>query len=251
MRRHALFSYVIPMPQNNPYIRQISLVGEAGQNALKRATVFIAGAGGIGSPVAFYLASAGVGTIRIADMDTIDVSNMNRQILHPASRIGKNKALSAKETLEAQNPACNVEALTEKIDDASVRGLIGNADLIVDCLDNFKTRYVLNRAAVSLRKPLLHGAVSGYSGQLTLIIPGRTPCLSCIFPHAETTQSTSAIGAACGVVGSLQALEAIRVLTGTPTLAGNLLVYDGMTNSLTTFDMKKSKRCPVCGEKTI
>ncbi|HJJ35638.1 MAG TPA: HesA/MoeB/ThiF family protein [Methanocorpusculum sp.] len=240
------------MPQNNDtYIRQIPLIGEAGQAALDRATVFIAGAGGLGSPVAFYLASAGIGTIRIADMDAVDISNLNRQILHAKNRIGENKAESAKKTIEAYNPSCTVETFTEKIDDTSVVRMIGNADLIIDCLDNFETRYVLNRAALSLNKPLLHGAVAGYNGQLTLVIPGKTPCLSCIFPHAETASSPAVLGAPCGIIGSMQALEAIRALTGNPTLAGKLLIYDGMANTLSTFDVKKSSRCPVCGEKTI
>ncbi|HJJ55071.1 MAG TPA: HesA/MoeB/ThiF family protein [Methanocorpusculum sp.] len=240
------------MPQNNDtYIRQIPLIGNVGQTALSRATVFIAGAGGLGSPVALYLAAAGVGTIRIADMDTVDRSNLNRQILHPENHIGISKAESAKKTIEAYNPACYVDAFTEKIEDGSIIHLIGNADLIIDCLDNFETRYVLNRAALSLNKPLLHGAVAGYSGQLTLIVPGKTPCLSCIFPHAETASAPAVLGATCGIIGSMQALEAIRVLTGTPTLAGKLLIYDGMTNSLSTFEVKKSSRCPVCREKTI
>lgn len=239
------------MPNNDTYTRQLPLIGEAGQAALSQATVFIAGAGGLGSPVALYLASAGVGSLRIADLDIIDKSNLNRQILHHADRVGTSKVESAKLTLEAHNPDCHIEIFNEKIDDDSILRMIGNADLIIDCLDNFETRYVLNRAALRLNKPLLHGAVASYSGQLTLIVPGKTPCLSCIFPHAESTKSPAVLGATCGIIGSLQALEAIRVLLGTPTLAGKLLIYDGMANSLSTFDVKKSKRCPVCREKTI
>ena len=233
------------------YIRQIPLVGEDGCRKLADATVFIAGAGGLGSPVAFYLAASGVGHIRIADMDSVDASNLNRQILHPESKVGCSKALSAKETLEAFNSDCQVDAFTEKIDDASADNLIGDADLILDCLDNFEARYVLNRAALRLNKPLLHAAVSGYTGQLTLIIPGHTPCLSCIFPKAESVQSPPALGAACGVVGSLQALEAVRYLTGNPTLAGKLLLYDGAANAINTFSVKKSSRCRECGGENI
>ncbi|HJJ39315.1 MAG TPA: HesA/MoeB/ThiF family protein, partial [Methanocorpusculum sp.] len=218
----------------NRYIRQIPLIGESGCRKLADATVFIAGAGGLGSPAAYYLAASGAGHIRIADMDTVDTSNLNRQILHPESRLGKSKAESAKETLKAFNSACQIEAFTEKIDDASVDKLIGNSDVILDCLDNFEARYVLNRAALRLNKPLLHAAVSGYTGQLTLIIPKETPCLSCIFPKAESVQSPPALGAACGVIGSLQALEAVRYLTGARTLAGKLLLYDGAANSINT-----------------
>lgn len=231
----------------NRYLRQIPLIGDEGCRMLQGSTVFIAGAGGLGSPAALYLASAGIGTIRIADPDAVEESNLNRQILHSESRIGENKALSAKKSIEALNGGCCVEAFPEKITDASVLRLIGDADIIIDCLDNFEARYVLNRAALQQGKPLLHAAVSGYSGQLTLIVPGKTPCLECIFPHASTTESSPAIGAACGVVGSLQALEAVRVLTGNPTLAGKLLLYDGASNTINTFSVKKSERCPVCG----
>lgn len=238
------------MSHPNSYIRQIPLIGLSGQKALENATVFIAGAGGLGSPVALYLTSAGIGNLRIADMDTINDSNMNRQILHPPSRIGTPKAASAQKTLALQNPDCHIETFSERIDDSTVETLIGDADLIIDCLDNFETRYTLNRAALRLGKPLLHGAVAGYSGQITLIIPEKTPCLSCIFPHAKTTASPAILGATCGVVGSLQALEAIRVLTGTETLAGKLLIYDGKENTLNTFAVKKSKRCNVCTQNT-
>ncbi|MDO5845604.1 MAG: HesA/MoeB/ThiF family protein [Methanocorpusculum sp.] len=232
------------------YARQLPLIGAAGQEALAGAVVFVAGAGGLGSPVSLYLAEAGVGTLRIADLDVIEESNLNRQILHPEDRIGRPKAASAKQTLEALNPAYRVEAFAEKIDEASVLRLVGGADLIVDCMDNFAARYVLNRAAIALGIPLLHGAVAGYSGQLTLVVPGKTPCLSCIFPHAETTQKTPVLGAVAGVVGSLQALEAVRYLTGEPTLAGKLLIYDGAANTLDTFAVKKSPRCPDCGGGT-
>lgn len=235
----------------NRYIRQIPLIGEDGCRKLADATVFIAGAGGLGSPVAYYLAASGIGHIRIADMDRVDTSNLNRQILHPESRIGENKAVSAKETLDAFNSECQIEAFTEKIDDASADKLIGDADLILDCLDNFEARYVLNHAALRMSTPLLHAAVSGYTGQITLIIPGRTPCLSCIFPKAESVKSPPALGAACGVVGSLQALEAVRYLTGKATLAGKLLLFDGAANSINTFSVKKSPRCRECGGENI
>ncbi|MCQ2377158.1 MAG: HesA/MoeB/ThiF family protein [Methanocorpusculum sp.] len=235
----------------NRYIRQLPLIGEDGCRKLADATVFIAGAGGLGSPVAYYLAASGIGHIRIADMDRVDTSNLNRQILHPESRIGENKAVSAKETLDAFNSECQIEAFTEKIDDASADKLIGDADLILDCLDNFEARYVLNRAALRMSTPLLHAAVSGYTGQITLIIPGCTPCLSCIFPKAESVKSPPALGAACGVVGSLQALEAVRYLTGKATLAGKLLLFDGAANSINTFSVKKSPRCRECGGENI
>ena len=231
------------------YIRQIPLIGEDGQKKLKGATVFIAGAGGLGSPVSVYLAEAGVGCIRIADMDTVDESNLNRQILHPAERIGMSKADSAKKTLQALNPDCRVEAFTEKITGDSVERLAGDADLIVDCMDNFEARYVMNQFSQERGIALLHGGVAGYSGQVTLIIPGVTPCLSCIFPNAVSTSQTPVIGAYAGVIGSIQAGEAVKYLIGKPTLAGKLLIYDGAVNSMDIFSVKKNPKCTVCGAK--
>ncbi len=230
------------------YVRQIPLIGEDGQQKLGDATVFIAGAGGLGSPVALYLAEAGVGEIRIADLDVVEESNLNRQILHPAERLGMAKAESAAQTISAYNPECRVQAFAERIDAESVFRMAEGADLIIDCMDNFETRYVLNEASQKLKIPLLHGAVTGYSGQITLVIPGETPCLSCIFPKAETTASAPIIGASAGVVGSMQALEAVRFLTGKPTLAGKLLLYDGAANAVDIFSVKKSPRCVVCRE---
>lgn len=231
------------------YIRQIPLIGEEGQKKLRDSVVFIAGAGGLGSPVSIYLAAAGVGTIRIADADCVDESNLNRQILHTVDRIGEKKVLSAKRTLEALNPVCCVEAFDSRIDDSTVAELAGDADLIIDCLDNFEARYCLNRFSQESGVPLLHGAVSGSSGQISLIIPEKTPCLSCIFPHAESAQSPSILGAHAGVVGCLQAVEAIKYLTGRPSLAGKLLLYDGESCSIDIFSMKKNPKCPACGGK--
>ena len=235
---------------NERYIRQESLLGKGGQAALRNSSVFIAGAGGLGSPAAFYLVSAGVGQIRIADMDVLELSNMNRQILHTTDRIGMSKAESAKKTLAALDPECSVTAFTEKIDEDSVRHLVGDADIIVDCMDNFAARYVLNRFAVDEGLPLMHGAVAGFTGQATLVIPGKTPCLSCIFPEAKTTEKTPVLGPTAGVIGSIEAGEVVKYLTGTgTTLAGKLLIYDGGVNSMETFSVKKSPRCPVCANK--
>ena len=230
------------------YARQIPLIGEDGQRRLAESTVFIAGAGGLGSPVSMYLAEAGVGEIRIADLDVIEESNLNRQILHPASRLGMLKAESAVQTLSALNPECRVVSFAEKIDADSVFWMADGADLIIDCMDNFETRYILNEASKKLNIPLLHGAVTGFSGQITLVVPDETPCLSCIFPKVGPSSSAPILGAAAGVVGSMQALEALRFLTGKPTLAGKLLLYDGVSNSVDIFSVKKSSRCPVCGK---
>ena len=232
---------------NERYVRQVPLLGETGQKKLHDTTVFIAGAGGLGSPASMYLAAAGIGSIRICDLDVIELSNMNRQILHTEDRIGTSKAESAKKTLESLNPDCSVTALSEKIDETSVLRLIGDAEFIVDCMDNFSARFALNKAALDLGIPLMHGAVSGFTGQATLVVPGKTPCLSCMFQNANTTTKTPVIGAAAGVIGSIEAAEVIKHLTGTGnTLAGRLLLYDGAQNSMEVFTVKKSPRCPVC-----
>lgn len=230
------------------YQRQISIIGDEGQRRLNDSTVFIAGAGGLGSPAAFYLAAAGVGKIRVADSDLVEVTNLNRQILHTSERIGMPKVLSAKKTLETLNPEIHVEAFHEVIDEKSVQRLIGDSDIIVDAMDNFSARYVLNKAAFDLHIPLMHGAVSGFSGQATLIIPNKTPCLSCIFPKAETSVTQPILGTTAGVIGSIQAEEVIKYLTDTgETLAGKLLLWDGKVNQMDLFTVKKSTQCCVCG----
>ena len=232
---------------NERYVRQTSLLGEGGQEKLEDATVFIAGAGGLGSPASMYLASAGIGHIRICDLDVIELSNLNRQILHTEERLGTSKAESAKKTLELLNPECQVTAFTEMIDESSVRRLVGNADIIVDCMDNFAARFILNKAALELDIPLMHGAVAGFTGQATLVIPRQTACLSCIFQNAKTTAKTPVLGATAGVIGSIQAGEVVKHLTGVGgTLAGKLLLFDGMENTMEIFTVKKSPRCPMC-----
>lgn len=230
------------------YDRQIPLIGEDGQRALKNSTVFTAGAGGLGSPVLLYLAAAGIGRIRISDFDLVDESNLNRQILHFSSRVGMSKSKSAKKTIEALNSDCEVCAFSEKIDDSTIKKSVGDADVIVDCVDNFESRYVLNRFALENDIPLVHGAVSGFSGQVTTIIPKITPCLSCIFPNAVTEKSAPVLGWTAGVIGCIEAGEVIKLLTGAETLAGRLLIYDGKSNTIDTFSVKKNPHCKVCGD---
>ncbi|HJK47386.1 MAG TPA: HesA/MoeB/ThiF family protein [Methanocorpusculum sp.] len=232
---------------NERYLRQIPVIGDDGQKKLEEATVFLAGCGGLGSPVAFYLAAAGVGHLRIADCDVVEETNLNRQILHRPDRIGMPKAASAKLTLEAFNPDIDVTAFSAFIDRNTVRRMIGDADIIVDAMDNFSARYILNEISQTLDIPLMHGGVAGLTGQVTLIIPRKTACLSCIFPDAKTTTVTPILGAAAGVIGSIQAEETIKYLTGTgDTLAGKLLLWDGAVNRMDVFSVKKSRRCPVC-----
>ena len=192
------------------YSRQIRLFGEAGQEKLKRTSVFIAGAGGLGSIVSFYMAAAGFGKIRIVDCDSVDLSNLNRQILHASRDVGRDKSLSAYETLTGINPEITVEALVETISEDNIGSLLQGSDLIMDAMDNFPTRYLLNRAAFDRKIPLFHGAISGYQGQATTIIPGKTACLRCIFPRAPPASIFPALGSTCGVIGSIQVTEAVK-----------------------------------------
>ena len=196
------------------YSRQIRLFGEEGQEKLKRTSVFIAGAGGLGSAVSIYLAAAGFGRIVIVDCDRVELSNLNRQILHASSDVGRPKADSAYETLAGINPEIKVEALVEIISEDSINGLLQGCDLIMDAMDNFPTRYLLNRAALQRKIPLFHGAISGYQGQAATIIPGKTACLSCIFPRAPPAATFPALGSTCGVIGSIQVTEAVKYVTG-------------------------------------
>lgn len=233
------------------YHRQIIFPGwgPEAQEKLKETTVFIAGAGGLGSPVSIYLAVAGVGTLRICDYGEPELSNLNRQILHDDSRIGMNKALSAKQTLERLNPDIRVEIRTDRIDDDTVEGIIGEVDLIVDCLDNFDTRHVLNRYCLNANIPLIHGGVFGMNGQITFIHPPETPCLWCIQPGSPPPVLFPIVGATAGVIGSLQALEAIKYLSGVGTvLKSNLLVWDGAAMDFMLLPQKKNPACPVCGD---
>jgi len=172
------------------YTRQMIMDkwGEETQQRLKTSTVFIAGAGGLGSPVSIYLTVAGIGNIRICDFDSPDWSNLNRQILHNHGRIGTNKALSAKQTLNELNPHVTVTAITDKIVAENVDDLVGDAALIVDCMDNFPTRYLLNESAIRKRIPLVFGSIWGMEGQLSFLSPPETPCLKCMFPEAPPAE---------------------------------------------------------------
>jgi len=233
------------------YHRQmlISGWGEAGQRRLKGATVFVAGAGGLGSPVAMYLAVAGVGRIVLCDFDSPELSNLNRQILHSDSRIGVNKAESGKMTLTQLNPRIEVVALGAKIEEGTVDDLVGDADIIADCMDNFPTRYVLNECAVRRGIPFVHASIWGLEGKLTFIHTPQTPCLKCIFPAAPPREVFPVLGATPGTVGCLEAMEVIKHLTGIgETLKGRLLVWCGDEMEFMVYPVVRNPHCPVCGE---
>jgi adenylyltransferase/sulfurtransferase len=186
------------------YKRQIMLFGDEGQELLKNAHIFVAGAGGLGSPVSLYLAVAGVGTLTVVDMDEVDQSNLNRQILHYDCDIGRKKTASAEEKLHAINPDIRIRIIDTTIEEENVAGLVDKADGIVDAMDNYLTRYLLNDVAIKKKIPLFHGAVCGFYGQATTIIPGQTACLACIFPKAPPKEVFPVIGVTPGIIGTVR-----------------------------------------------
>ena len=223
--------------------------GEDGQEKVKQATVFIAGAGGLGSPVSIYLAAAGVGRLRICDCGEPELSNLNRQVLHSDADIGKNKALSARETIANINPHVTVEALPEKIVKETVADLVGDAQIIVDCMDNFPTRHILNEYAYTKGLPFVHAGVFGMSGQLTFIHTPDTPCLYCVFPGSPPPEIFPIVGATAGVIGTLEVLETLKYLTGKGSLIKNrMLFWDGELMNFHEIAIQKDPNCIVCGK---
>ena len=233
--------------ESQRYERQVRIFGKEGQEELKRSVVFVAGAGGLGSAVSIYLAAAGIGHLIVVDGDMVEKSNLNRQIIHGTKDISRPKAVSAKEALQELNPEIQVDAIEEFIDEDNLMELARNADLIVDALDDFSARYLLNEAALAKNVPLFHGAISGYNGQATTIIPGKTACLRCVFPRALPKRTSPALGATCGVIGSIQALEVVKYLTISGDLLENrLLIWDGIRAKMDEIAIEKNPECPHC-----
>jgi adenylyltransferase/sulfurtransferase len=235
------------------YQRQMMLDGwgEETQKKLKNATAFVAGAGGLGSPTSIFLAAAGIGTITICDYDVVALSNLNRQILHDHTTVNIEKAVSAERTLNRVNNRIRVEAVCKKITEDNVEELVGDSDVILDCLDNFPTRYLLAETAVKKNIPFIHGSVWGLEGRLTFIHVPETPCLKCLFPEAPPKETFPILGVTAGVIGSLQAAEAIKYLTGIgKNIKSKLLVWDGMRVFFKQFELSKDPDCPVCNEVT-
>ena len=234
------------------YDRQIIMpgFGEEGQEKLKRAKVVVAGCGGLGSPVSVYLAAAGVGTIRLIDHDKVELSNLNRQILHWDKDIGRGKAKSAAEKLKQLNKEVNIEAIDETITEANISRLIDGFDLIVDAMDNMPSRYLLNKAAIEGNIPFFHGAVYGLEGRVMTIIPGKTACLRCIYHGLMPQEKFPVMGVTPAVIASIQATEVIKYVVGIGKLLANrLLVYDGLNMKFTEMTVKKDPDCEHCGYK--
>jgi molybdopterin-synthase adenylyltransferase len=232
------------------YDRQLCMegIGEGGQERLKQAHVFLAGAGGLGSIVAMLLASAGVGRIRIVDDGVVELSNLNRQILYGTEDLGKPKTACAKRILENLNPHVKIEALSETIQEANVDKLVGSCDIIIDALDNYAARYLLNRVAFQRRISLVHGAVEEFRGQATTLTPGKTICLECLVPAPPQQRTQAVLGATCGVIASIQAGEAVKHMVGIGgQIENRLLVWDGLEGEMESFRMERNPACPLCG----
>ena len=232
------------------YDRQIMLteIGEAGQEKLKSARVLVAGAGGLGSPICVYLAAAGVGMIRVVDHDTVDLSNLNRQVLHWNRDVGRRKVDSAGEKLEKLNPDITLDVLAETISEENILQLMEDVDLVVDAMDNLPTRYLLNKTAIALGIPFFHGGVYGFEGRAMTVIPGEGACLRCMYRGEIPEEKFPVIGVAPGVIGCIQATEVIKYILGIGDLLINtLLVYDGLSLEFSKFKVQRNPDCDHCG----
>lgn len=239
------------------YSRHIILpeVGGKGQKKLLRAKVFIIGAGGLGCPVGYYLAAAGVGTIGIIDNDTVEMSNLQRQIAHSTKTLGLPKVDSAKATFEALNPDVNVVGIKDRISKDNILDLVKDYDVVVDGSDNFPTRYLVNDACVLLGKPLVSGAILRFEGQVTTIVPGEGHCYRCLFEEmppaglVPSCQEAGVIGAIPGIVGSLQAIEVFKLILGKgEVLRNTLLIFDALKTTFRRVKVPKNPNCPICGD---
>jgi sulfur-carrier protein adenylyltransferase/sulfurtransferase len=247
---------VLTPEQRTRYHRHLLLpeVGEEGQQHLLESKVLLLGAGGLGSPAALYLAAAGVGTLGIVDMDVVDASNLQRQILHNVDRIGERKVDSAKKTLTQLNPDVDVVTYDVRLGADNILDAIDGYDVVVDGTDNFPTRYLLNDASLLKRIPVVHGSIFRFEGQVTVFKPYEGPCYRCLLPEppppelAPSCAEAGVLGVLPGIVGSIQALEAIKLVLnlGDP-LVGRLLAYDALEESFRTFKVRRDPTCPTCG----
>ncbi len=233
------------------YDRQIMInhFGEKGQEKLKKSRVLIAGAGGLGSAAAYYLTAAGVGALRIVDNDQVDLSNLNRQILHWDPDIDRLKVESAKEKLSKLNPWIDLDIRKDEINAETLPELMKGCDLVLDGLDNFPTRYLINQQIIHLEIPFIYGGILGMMGMATMILPGQTPCLKCLFPQAPPPQKFPVLGTTPGIIGLIEANEAIKYLVGFgKLLTSRLLVYNGLDMRFSEVRIEPNPECPVCGD---
>ena len=232
------------------YRRQLNLpnFGEEGQEKLKRARVLVAGVGGLGSPALLYLTVAGVGYIQIIDSDAVELSNLNRQILHWTPDLDLPKVDSAAEKLRLLNPYVQIEAIHKTISQDNLESLTSGVDLIIDAVDNLATRYFLNQYAITKNIPFFHGAVAGFEGRALTILPGRSACLMCLYRGVSLTGKPAVLGATPGLIACIQVTEAIKYLTGAGQLLLNrLLVYDGLNMKFSEVKVTRDPHCSHCG----
>lgn len=239
------------------YSRHIILpeVGGVGQQKLLAARVLCLGAGGLGSPILQYLAAAGVGTLGVLDFDVVDMSNLQRQVIHSYDRLGVPKAESARQFINKLNPDVNVEVINERLTASNVMDIFGRYDMVVDGSDNFPTRYLVNDACVMLGKPNIHGSIFRFDGQVTVFKPKEGPCYRCLYPEppppgmVPSCQEAGVLGVLAGVVGCLQAVEVIKQILGTgDALVGKLLMYNALKTEFRKLNLRRDKDCPVCGD---
>ena len=256
------YEFVTPVAlapaQRSRYARHLLIpeVGEEGQQKLLDSRVLLIGAGGLGSPASLYLAAAGVGTLGIIDADVVDDSNLQRQIVHSTERLGEPKVASAKRTIEALNPDVTVVPFQERLDSENVERILAHGwDVIVDGTDNFPTRYLVNDASVWHDIPVVHGSIYRFEGQVTVFHPGNGPCYRCLYPSppppelAPSCAEGGVLGVLPGIVGSLQASEALKLVLGAgDTLAGRLLLFDALHTTLDEVAIRRNPECPVCGD---
>jgi adenylyltransferase/sulfurtransferase len=239
------------------YSRQIMLpqIDIAGQQQLLNSKVLIVGAGGLGSPAAIYLAAAGVGHITIYDNDTVDLSNLQRQIAHYTADVGTGKAISTRDTLNKLNPDVKVNAVQQRLEGDALDEAVKNADVVLDCSDNFNTRFAINQACVQQQTPLVSGAAIRFEGQVSVFTSGQnnSPCYNCLYTsdgeELQNCATNGVIAPITGMVGSIQALEAMKLIMGVgETLTGRLLLIDGLTMEINTMRLRKNAKCPTCGD---
>ncbi|MBN9683234.1 MULTISPECIES: molybdopterin-synthase adenylyltransferase MoeB [unclassified Corallococcus] len=246
---------VLSAEQKERYRRHLILpeVGEEGQAKLLKSKVLLLGAGGLGSPAALYLAAAGVGTLGVVDADVVDLSNLQRQVLHTLERRGQPKVQSAKAALEALNPDVKVVPFQERLTTANVERILADFDLVLDGGDNFPTRYLLNDACVLMGKPNIHGSVFRFEGQVTTFLPGQGPCYRCLYPSppppelAPSCAEAGVLGVLPGLIGMLQATEALKLLLGVgESLVGRLVTFDALGTRFQELKLRRDPECPVC-----
>jgi adenylyltransferase/sulfurtransferase len=244
--------------QRDRFARHLTLeeVGPAGQEKLLAASVLIVGAGGLGSPAALYLAAAGVGKIGLVDADVVELSNLQRQIVHNVDRLGEPKATSAAQTIDRINPECDIQAYDARLTAENVLDIIADYQVIIDATDNFPTRYLLNDATQHTGQPVVHGSIFRFEGQASVFQPFEGPCYRCLFPEppppelAPNCAEAGVLGVLPGIVGSLQATEAIKLILGVgQTLIGRLLTYDALEQSMMTLRISRDPDCLTCGDQ--